>query len=113
MTCMLLPSTEPSASGTAQQTQEIEKCVWTHITPVGEAKTLTSRVLCSDFFGKDFLVGADGYTGNISGDPDNKLYYHIMCAHQGNEYPITIKVRANICITYDCVFTEPKYLPVS
>jgi len=111
--CMIIPSAEGSASGTVSQTQEIEKCVWTHIVPVGEPKTLATRARMSDFFGKDFLVGADGYTGDISSDPDNLIYYHIACGQQSNEYPLTVKVRANICITYDATFTEPKYLPVS
>lgn len=111
--CMILPSTEASASGTVSQTQEIEKCVWTHIVPVSDPKTLSRSVAMSDFFGKDFLVGADGYTGDASQDPGNQVYYHIACGQQSNEYPITIKIRANICITYDATFTEPKYLPVS
>ena len=110
---MIVPSAEASVSGTVQQSQELEKAVWTHIVPVGESKTISSRAKPSDFFGKDFLVGADGYTGTASADPSNLLYCHICAGQQSNEYPLTIKVRANIVITYDAVFTEPKYLPVS
>lgn len=107
---MVIPSAEASLSGEVSQVQELEKAVWTHITPSGEARTIVSHASPRDFFGKDFLVGADGYTGTDSGDPLNKIYFHLAAGQQSNEYPITIKVRANICITYDAVFTEPKYL---
>lgn len=110
---MLLPSAETSASGSTSQQQEVEKCKWVTITPTGEAKTVATGAHVSDFFGKDFLVGADGYTGTISTDPSNKLYYHVMAGLQHDEYPLTIKLRANLCITYNVVFTEPKFLPVS
>lgn len=113
ISCMIIPTTVGSVSGTVSQTQEIEKCVWTHIVPVSDPKTLSRSARMSDFFGKDFLVGADGYTGDDGHDPSNLLYYHIAAGQQSNEYPVTIKVRANICITYDAVFTEPKFLPVS
>lgn len=110
---MVVPSAEGSVSGTVEQTQELEKAVWTHIVPVGEPKLITSRAKPQDFFGKDFLVGADGYTGDDTQDPANQIYFHICAGQQSNEYPLTVKVRANIVITYDAVFTEPKYLPVS
>ena len=110
---MVIPSAESSASGTVTQNQEVEKARWCTITPQGEGKTITSSVVPSDFFGKDFLVGADGYTGTNAADPSNKLYYHVCSGLQHDEYPITIKVRANVVITYSVTFTEPKYLPVS
>ena len=110
---MVVPAVVGALSGTVTQSQEIEKARWCTITPVGESKTITAATKAVDFFGKDFLVGADGYTGTSSGDPDNKIYYHICCGLQHDEYPVTIKLRANVCITYDVVFTEPKFLPVS
>lgn len=110
---MVIPSVEASVSGTVTSSQEIEKARWATLTPVGDAKTITSSAAPSDFFGKDFLVGADGYTGSISSDPDNKVYFHVIAGLQHDEYPVTIKLRANVCITYDVTFTEPKFLPVS
>jgi len=67
----------------------------------------------TEFFGKDFLVGADGYTGTASSDPDNKLFYHIMVGLNTNEYPHPVKMRANVCVQYDVVWTEPKQLAAS
>ena len=110
---MIIPSAEASVSGTVTQSQEIEKARWCTITPTGESKTISASVHTSDFFGKDFLVGADGYTGDTSADPSNKVYYHVCAGLQHDEYPVTIKLRANVCITYDVTFTEPKFLPVS
>jgi len=110
---MIIPSVEASVTGSVTASQEIEKARWATITPSGEAKTVTASSHPSDFFGKDFLVGADGYTGTVSADPGNKTYYHVIAGLQHDEYPLTIKIRANVCITYECTFTEPKFLPVS
>lgn len=110
---MVIPTVEPSTSGTVAQNQEIEKARWVTITPSGEAKTIAGRANGPDFFGKEFLTGSEGYTGTVSTDPSEKLYYHVCSALQHDEYPITIKLRAQVIITYDVVFTEPKFLPVS
>lgn len=110
---MVIPSSEASVSGSVTSSQEIEKARWVTVTPQGEAKTISARAAPTDFFGKDFLVGADGYTGTIGTDPSNKLYYHVIAGLQHDEYPVQIKLRANVTITYDVTFTEPKFLPVS
>ena len=111
--CLVQPSTIASMTGTFDQVQEMEKTRWKTMTPASGPVTVTHSLKCSDFFGKDFLVGSDGYTGDEQSDPDNKLYFHVSTGLQSNEYPVTIKVRANICITYDTVFTEPKPLSAS
>ena len=113
MVGMIIPTVEAASSGTIIQNQEVDKARWVTVTPVGEAKTVSAKARVEDFFGKDALTGSEGYTGSISSDPSEKLYYHVCSALQHDEYPITIKLRANIVITYDTVFTEPKYLPVS
>lgn len=113
MVGMVIPTVEASTSGTITQNQEVEKARWTTVTPSGEAKTVSARARVEDFFGKDALTGSEGYTGSVSADPTEKLYYHVCSALQHDEYPITIKLRAQVVITYDVVFTEPKFLPVS
>ena len=111
--CIVQPSTLASMSGTVEEVQEMEKTRWKTMAPVGQPVVVSHGLRCSDFFGKDFLVGSDGYTGNASSDPTNKLYFHVSAGMQTNEYPQTQKIRANICITYDAVFTEPNPLSAS
>lgn len=100
-------------AGTIQEFQEMDRTKWCTIVPTSGTKTVTSRMNMSEFFGKDFLVGSDGYTGTAAGDPDNKVYYIIMAGLNSNEYATSIKLRANLVIEYQLVWTEPKQLDKS
>lgn len=111
--CLIHKSVETNVTGAIETFQERDRTKWKTIVPTSDARTVSTGLAVSDFFGKDFLVGADGYTGTDSADPDNLLYYHVMCALQSNEYPSAFKMRANVCIEYDVVWTEPKQLAAS
>lgn len=100
-------------AGTIQEFQEMDRTKWCTIVPTANAKTVSTSMKMSEFFGKDFLVGSDGYTGTASTDPVNKVYYIIMAGLNSNEYSTTIKLRANIVIEYQLVWTEPKQLDKS
>jgi len=107
------PSADATTSGSASEQQEIDKSKWVTITPQSGPGIVTHSTKTSDWFGKDFLVGSDGYTGTSSSDPTNLCYFHIMAALQHNEYAQSVKLRANVCITYEVVWTEPKPLAAS
>lgn len=111
--CLIQKAVAINVSGTIENFQEKDKTKWKQIVPTGGPKTISARMRASEFFGKDFLVGADGYTGDDSADPANKLYWHIMAGLNSNEYPNQIKVRANCVIEYDVTWTEPKQLDAS
>jgi len=111
--CLIHKAVAPNVTGTIENFQEKDKTKWTQIVPSSGPKTISTVMRASEFFGKDFLVGADGYTGDDSADPANKLYYHIMAGLNSNEYPNQIKVRANCVVEYDVVWTEPKQLAAS
>ena len=112
---LVRPSVQASpASGNIFLQQEIDKSKWTTITPHGGPGMVAHNTGVIDFFGKDFLVGADGYTGTSSTDPGNQVYFHVMTGLQHNNYSVgSVQVRANVTITYDVVWTEPKPLPAS
>lgn len=112
---MVRPSVQSApASGSIYLQQEIDKSKWITITPHSGPGTVSHRTGVVDFFGKDFLVGADGYTGTSSTDPTNQVYFHILAGLQHNNYSVgAVQVRANVTITYDVVWTEPKPLPAS
>lgn len=114
---LIQKSTETSmGTGTPYQQMEKERVSWVHITPSEGGKTVRASLATSDFFGKDFLVGADGYTGTDAAGPTNQLYYHIACGQNTNEVigaPGEMQARALVRIEYDAVFTEPKPLSSS
>lgn len=111
--CLVHKSVETNVSGTIESFQERDRTKWKTICPTAAPQTVSTGLKVSDFFGKDFLVGADGYTGTDSSDPDQILYYHVMCGLNSNEYPQQNNVRANVVIEYDVVWTEPKQLAAS
>nr|AGA18430.1 hypothetical protein [uncultured marine virus] len=114
---LIQKSTETAMGvGTPYQQMEKERVSWVHITPSEGGKTARAKLATSDFFGKDFLVGADGYTGTAGAGPTNQLYYHIACGQNTNEVisdPEEMQARALVRIEYDAVFTEPKPLASS
>lgn len=99
-----------NANADIEEFQEQDRTKWATITPQGEARTVSTGLTCREFFGKDFLVGADGYTGTDGSRPDHLLYYHIMCGKNDDGASAKVHVRANCIIEYKCVFTEPKQL---
>ena len=111
--CVIHKSAELNATGSIESFQEKDKTKWVTITSAGEAKVVSTRLRTSEFFGKDALVGAEGYTGSSTADPSEKLYYHIMAGLNSAEYPGQVDVRANICVSYDVVWTNPKQLSAS
>ena len=112
---LVRPSVEATpATGNIWLQQEIDKSKWITMSPQSGPGAVSHRTGVVDFFGKDFLVGADGYTGTSSSDPTNQVYFHIMTGLQHDNYSIgAVQVRANVTITYDVVWTEPKPLPAS
>lgn len=98
------------AAGTATQTMEQERTIWTPMTQPDGAVTQTSRLATRDFFGKDFLVGSEGYTGTITSDADNIVYWCIWAARAGGSTAGVCKLGAHVTIEYDVMFTEPKTL---
>jgi len=100
---------------------ESDRTNWKVMTPQEGAKVVSTKMHIRDFFGKDALVGAEGYTGfdatsPASGDPDNQVFYHVWVGSGNSGYTApggVTYVEALITIEYDVTFTEPKALPQS
>lgn len=108
--CLVHKATQANASADIEEFQEQDRTKWVTISPQGDPKTVSTGLTCREFFGKDFLVGSDGYTGDDSSDPDNLLYYHIMAGKNCDGPAKIVQIRANVIIEYKCTFTEPKQL---
>lgn len=111
--CLIHKATQANVSADIEAFQEQDRTKWVTITPQGEARTVSTGLTSREFFGKDFLVGSDGYTGDVGADPTNLLYYHIMAGKNDDGAAKAVQVRANVIIEYKCTFTEPKQLGAS
>ena len=110
--CGVMRSADAYGTGIDIQRQmERDRTQWTVMTPNGGAKVSTAKAQLSDFFGKQDLVAADGYSGTASSSPTNQAFYHVFCARGSNDYPAdTVKVVAFVTLEYRATFTEPKPL---
>lgn len=113
--CGIMRSAEAYGSSIQIADQmEKDRTSWTVITPQSEAKVSSAKSQLSDFFGKQDLVAADGYSGTDAADPDNKAYYHVFAARGSDDYPSDqVKLVAYITIEFRATFSEPKPLDSS
>ena len=111
--CLVHKAVAINAAQTIYQFQEHDRTKWVTITPGGEARTVSTSLTCREFFGKDFLVGSDGYTGTVSADPTNPLYFHVMAGKNDDGADKAVQIMANCVLEYRCTFTEPKQLAQS
>lgn len=110
--CGIMRSADGYGSGVDVQRQmERDRTSWVVLTPNSGAKVSTAKAQLSDFFGKQDLVAADGYSGTANAGPDNQAVFHVWAARGSNDYPAdTVKVVAFITMEFRATFTEPKPL---
>jgi len=114
VTCGVFKSTESMGVDTAQVQIEKDRQRWTYLTPHSGAKTIKQKLLCSDFFGKETLIGSDGYSGDETKSPSNQILWEVWAARNDDNYHMgAVRVSAYVVVEYDCVFTEPKILAAS
>lgn len=114
--CGIHKGTEQLQAGEPEKQIEKDRTLWKIMTPNSGAVTLGSRLKTSDFFGKDALVGSEGYEGSDSSSPANDIYWEVWAGRATNQHiPANSKVlvRMYITIEYDAVFTDPKTLVAS
>jgi len=111
--CLVQKAVNENISQTIYQFQEHDRTKWVTITPGGEAKTVSTSLTVREFFGKDFLVGSDGYTGTAAADPTNPVFFHIMAGRNSDSADKAQQIMCNCVVEYKCTFTEPKQLAQS
>ena len=98
---------------------EKDRTTWTVLNVQSSAKTSSSSSNFNEFFGKQDLVAADGYSGTTGGfgvgsAPSEKVYFHVWASRGSNDYPDGVcKLTAYITIEYRVTFTNPKPLDAS
>lgn len=98
---------------------EKDRTTWTVMNPQSSTKTTSSRSNFNEFFGKQDLVAADGYSGTTGGfgvgsAPTEKVYFHIWASRGSDDYPAgKCLVTAYVTIEYKVTFTNPKALDAS
>ena len=107
---------EQLQAGNPEEQMEKDRTLWRLMTPAGGSPTMTSKLLVSDFYGKDALTGSAGYTGDANNSPGNDVLWEVWCGRASND-PIvtgnTCHVRCYVTIEYDATFTKPKTLAAS
>lgn len=107
------------ADMTNSELMERDRVNWTVLTPNANARSTSQKSTFTEFFGKQDLVAAEGYSGNTGGigtgtDPDNQVYYHLWASRGSEDYPNgKCRVTAFVNIEYRVVFTDPKPLDAS
>lgn len=94
----------------SSQVMEQDRTIWKAMTVNDGSRIVSTGMRASDFFGKDALVGAEGYTGSIGADVDNKIFYVVWAGRASGQTNGTVYVTAYVTIEYDVMFTEPKTL---
>ena len=95
---------------TSSQVMEQDRTVWKAMTVQDGSQVVSTAMRTSDFFGKDALVGAEGYTGSIGSDVDNKVFYVVWAGRASGQTEGTVHAIAYVTIEYDVYFSEPKTL---
>lgn len=116
MVCGLHKGCEQLAAGSCAEQMEKDRTQWTYINGQEGHKTLKNALMVSDFFGKDYLTGSEGYTGGITNDPEvaNTVFWELWCGRVSDDYPQeATKIVCFVTIEYDVTFTEPKVLTAS
>jgi len=113
--CGIMRSSDAYGSAIpVEQQMEKDRTNWTVLTPTSGSRITAARSQLSEFFGKQDLVAADGYTGSSTSSPDNEAFYHIFAARGSNDYPAgTCKVTAFVTVEYRATFTKPLPLAAS
>lgn len=113
--CGLHKGMETLSAGTYTEQMEKERTQWGYITGSGgEICTLTGKGTTKEMFGKKYSIAAEGYTGSDSADPTEQWFWEVWAGRVSDDYPQEqVKVIANVVLTYDVAFTEPKTLVAS
>jgi hypothetical protein len=101
---------ETLAAGQAQEQMEKDRTTWKLISPNGAPQTLGSSMKIADFYGKEALVGSAGYTGTLTTDPTEPVFFEFWGGRVTDVDAGVTKLIWYCTIEYDVVFTEPKTL---
>jgi len=113
--CGLHKGTETLSAGSYITQMEKDRTQWGYVTgSEGKVLTLSMKGTTKEMTGKQFKVGAEGYFGTITNDPDNEWLWELWAGRVSDDYPEEeVKVVCNVIIQYDVVFHEPKTLVAS
>lgn len=98
---------------------EQDRTVYTVLNTQSNAKSTRASSDFSEFFGKQDMIAASGFSGTTGGtgtgsSPAEKVYYHIWAARGSDDYPDGVcKVTAFVTIEYKVTYTNPKKLSAS
>lgn len=111
--CGVHKTLEQITGGAVALQCEQDRTSWVVMLPNGPSKTQHIRLRVSDFFGKQKLVGSPGFSGDVTSNPDEEVFFEVFCGRASDGNQGATNVQAMCTLQYDVVFTEPKTLPQS
>lgn len=105
--CGIHKGIEELTAGEVSVQMEKDRTTWAVMLPVGPTLTQSASLRVSDFYGKEALVGADGFTGDDANNPANQVLFEVWCGRASNNTGGTLVARAYVTMQFDAVFTEP------
>jgi hypothetical protein len=111
--CGIQRATTVIGAGSPTQQMERDKTNWSFITPTNGAVVVTQKADVKAQFGKQFAVGAEGYTGTDSAGPTEEILYNVWCGNCASGGTGSLRLVCYVVVQYDTVFTEPKQLSTS
>lgn len=98
---------------------EQDRTTWITMNTQSSSKTTSMSSNFSEFFGKQDMVAASGFSGTtgstlVGASPTEKVYYHVWASRGSDDYPDGVcKVTAYVTIEYRVTYTNPKKLAAS
>lgn len=112
--CGIHTGEEVLIAGPAQEQMEKERTSWAYLTAHNGVVTRGASATQRDFFGKEAIVGAEGYSGNASKGVQNDLFFEVWAGRVDNNFSAgEVRIPVYVTVEYDAVFTEPKTLSSS
>lgn len=112
--CGIHKGVETLSTGTPEEQMEKDRTVWSFMTPNSGPVLLSATASQKEFFGKEAIVGSEGYSGTASASPANALYFEVWAARVDNNFHAGhVRIPVYCTIEYDVVFTDPLTLAAS
>jgi len=114
--CAIHRSSADYVAGHIEAQLEKDKTIWVAMNPSSDCKSLSTKATTQEFFGKEALVGSEGYTGTAATSPSEEWFFHIIVSTGDDTYAISglaTKIVAFVTVEYDVIFTDPKQLAAS
>lgn len=98
---------------TAAEVMEHSRTSWKAMNCMHQGVSTRQSCNTASYFGKRYIIGAEGFTGDATADPTEQIQYTIWAARTNLVSQGACRLTAFVTIEYDVVFTDQKPLVAS